>query len=558
MILIIPVPFPSTIRQVLHQSARLVSWLTLSVALVSCQLSASRGAQMDVRVEADGGVTSVSVPAGSTVSDTLLIAGITAGPLDRTEPPAYVVVEPGATIRLIRVEEEFRTEIRTIPFDRQVLRNESLPEGVERLVQPGVNGEEELTYRALMENGVVKSETVMKSVLISEPIAEIVMIGSRSGSSPVNIPGRLAYLSAGNAWSMEGTTASRRLLVNTGDLDGRVFALSPDGSYVLFTRRSEKAADIEINTLWIAPTDPESGKPVSLKAANVVQFAAWYPGQSSAVAYSTVEPRANAPGWQANNDLLKTNLSGAAARILEPQSGGVYGWWGTSFAFSQNGRLAYSRPDGIGLVSQDGGYLAPLVSINPLQTHGDWAWAPGIAWGADSETLFYVDHSAPPDAVSPEASPRFDLKAVSLSSNTTLTLATDVGMFASPTTSSRTPGGGAGAYEIAYLQAIFPEQSDVSRYRLVVMDRDGSNRRELFPQADLPGLDPQRPAWAPEAVRRPGRSVAGRCVSRQYLARRQRKRPGPPNNDRRPGFCSRLEVTENGFLRALYGYRPPP
>jgi hypothetical protein len=32
------------------------------------------------------------------------------------------------------------------------------------------------------------------------------------------------------------------------------------------------------------------------------------------------------------------------------------------------------------------------------------------------------------------------------------------------------------------------------------MDRDGSNRRELFPQADLPGLDPQRPAWAPGEV----------------------------------------------------------
>jgi hypothetical protein len=494
------VAFFSAVRQSIILLARRTSLVTLSVALVSCQLSASRGAQIDVRIEADGGIRSVSVPAGSTVGDALLVAGITAGPLDRTEPPAYVVVQAGATLRLFRVEEEFRTEVHSIPFARQILRNESLPEGVERLVQPGVNGEEELTYRAIVENGVVESETVMKSVLISEPISEIVMIGSRSGGSPVNIPGRLAYLSAGNAWIMEGTTANRRLLVNTGDLDGRVFSVSPDGSHLLFTRRSEKAADLEINTLWIAPTDPDSGKPVSLKAANVVHFAGWYPGQSSAIAYSTVEPRANAPGWQANNDLLKTSQSGSAATILEPQSGGVYGWWGTSFTFSQNGRLAYSRPDGIGLVSQDGGYLAPIVSINPLQTHGDWAWAPGIAWGGDSETLFYINHSAAPDGVSPEASSRFDLKAVSLSSNTSLTLATDVGMFASPTTSVRPPGAASGAYEIAYLQAIFPEQSDVSRYRLVVMDRDGSNRRELFPEADLPGLDPQRPAWAPAGV----------------------------------------------------------
>jgi hypothetical protein len=488
------------VRQQIRKAATFVSLLTLSSALVSCQLPASRGTQMDVRIEADGGVTAIQVPTGSTVSEALQLAGITAGSLDRTEPPSYVVVESGATIRLIRVEEKFRTEVRSVPFERQILRNESLPEGVERLVQPGANGQEELTYRSILEDGMQTSETVIKSILLSEPIAEIVMIGSRSGASPVSIPGKLAYLSAGNAWTMEASTAGRRLVVNTGDLDGRVFALSPDASYLLFTRRSEKASDVEINTLWAATTDPESSKLVSLKAANVVHFADWYPGESLAVAYSTVEPRANAPGWQANNDLFRTNLSGSASRILDAQSGGVYGWWGTSFGFSQDGRLAYSRPDGIGLVSQDGGYLAPIVTINPLQTHGDWAWAPGIAWGGDSETLYYVDHSAPSDAGSAEESSRFDLKAVSLSSNATLTLATDVGMFALPTTSPKIAGGGSRAYEIAYLQAIFPEQSDVSRYRLVVMDRDGSNRRELFPQADLPGLDPQRPAWAPEAV----------------------------------------------------------
>lgn len=494
---IIPAPILRSVRWKLYWPARAVLVLTVSLALVSCQLSASRDAQLDVHIEADGGITAVTIPTGSTVSEALRIAGITAGPLDRTEPPSYVVVEPGAVIRVIRVEEKFRTEVRSVPFDRQVLRNESLPEGVERLVQPGVNGEEELTFRVILENSQQTSETIIKSELLRQPVAEIVMIGSRSGVSAVNISGTLAYISAGNAWIIEATTASRRLLVNTGDLDGRVFGLSPDARHLLFTRRSDKGSDIEINTLWIVPTDPESSKPVPLKAANVVHFAAWYPGQSRAIAYSTVEPRANAPGWQANNDLMKINLSGETTQILDPQSGGVYGWWGTSFAFSPNGRLAYSRPDSIGLVSQDGGYLAPIATINPLQTHGDWAWAPGIAWGNDSDTLFYVDHSLSSTASSPEESSRFDLKVVSLSSNTTLTLATDVGMFALPTTSPRDAGGG---YEIAYLQAIFPEQSDVSRYRLVVMDRDGSNRREVFPQSDLPGLDPQRPAWSPESV----------------------------------------------------------
>jgi Tol biopolymer transport system component len=47
------------------------------------------------------------------------------------------------------------------------------------------------------------------------------------------------------------------------------------------------------------------------------------------------------------------------------------------------------------------------------------------------------------------------------------------------------------------MEAIFPEQSETSRYRLVIMDRDGSNRRELFPEEGRPGLEVQTPTWAP-------------------------------------------------------------
>ena len=209
-----------------------------------------------------------------------------------------------------RVEEKFRTEVRPIPFDRQVLRNESLPEGEERLVQVGVNGQEELTYRAIFEDGVQVNEGVIKTVRLTEPSPEIVMLGSRLSLSPLSIPGLLAYLSAGNAWIMETSTSNRRVVVNSGDLDGRVFELSPDRKYLLFTRKSTKPADQEINTLWIAPTDPAAGRATSLEASNIVHFAAWFPNSSTRVAYSTVEPRSNAPGWQANNDLYRAVVGG--------------------------------------------------------------------------------------------------------------------------------------------------------------------------------------------------------------------------------------------------------
>jgi len=56
------------------------------------------------------------------------------------------------------------------------------------------------------------------------------------------------------------------------------------------------------------------------------------------------------------------------------------------------------------------------------------------------------------------------------------------------------------AFSVAYLQAIFPDQSDSSGYRLSVIDRDGSNPRSLFPEEGTVGLDPQRVVWSPTGM----------------------------------------------------------
>ncbi len=50
---------------------------------------------------------------------------------------------------------------------------------------------------------------------------------------------------------------------------------------------------------------------------------------------------------------------------------------------------------------------------------------------------------------------------------------------------------------MAYLQAREPRQSDTRPYRLAIMDRDGSNRKLIFPAEDQQGLDPQKVAWSP-------------------------------------------------------------
>jgi len=472
----------------------------LSVSLLTgCRSPQVTGADITVSITADGDSRNVTVPAGSTVTQALQAAGIAVGDLDRVAPPPYTVLSDSNSVEVIRVEEEFETEEQIIPFERQIVRNESLPEGETRLVQAGVNGLQELTYRRVLQDDVEISKSIVKSVILQEAVPEIMMVGAQSSFAPLPIPGKLVYLAGGNAWIIDTSTANRTPLVTTGDLDGRIFELAPNGSYLIFTRKSTKSPDQEINTLWAVRTT-DGAKPFSTGIVNVVHFADWIPGTNS-IAYSTVEPRSTAPGWQANNDLHRYSIStGERRRILESSSGGVYGWWGMMYSFSADGRLAYARPDGIGLVDLDGKYLKPLLSITPLNTHSDWAWLPSLTWGADGKTLYFTSHAPPPSLVSEEDSPFFDLSATSFENNATIQIVQQTGMFAYPSASSLQSSSRERPYQLAYLQAIFPSQSETSRYRVVVMDRDGSNRRTVFPANDAPGLEPQTPAWAPDPI----------------------------------------------------------
>jgi hypothetical protein len=72
-------------------------------------------------------------------------------------------------------------------------------------------------------------------------------------------------------------------------------------------------------------------------------------------------------------------------------------------------------------------------------------------------------------------------------------------MFAYPSASPASLEDNELAYYVAYLQALSPQQSDTSGYQLVLMDRDGSNRRVVFPNPGSPGLEPQTPVWSPSA-----------------------------------------------------------
>lgn len=453
---------------------------------------------LPVTVVDSNGQIEVFAPFGSSVLDVLQMGNIELGSLDRTEPPSFTIITEPTTIKITRVEEEFEQEEIVIPFERQTVKNENLTEGESLLVQPGENGIQQITYRRLIENGVETSRSIFKIEVIKEAKPEILMIGIQSPFVPLEIPGKLAYLTAGNAWLIERDTRQRKPIVTTGDLDGRIFSLSPNGEWLLFTRKSN--AEGEINTLWVVSLDQENAQPINLNVKNIIHFAEWLPNRTATILYSTVEPRPTAPGWQANNDLrrLVFNSNGRVVRdesIIETNAGGIYGWWGTSYHISPStNSIAFSRPDAVGLVNEDDGTLNPLMNLLPFQTRSDWAWVPGIEWSLDGKVLYVVNHAPMAGVSDPESSPLFDLNAFILPSGPLVKLISQTGMFAYPSISK---GKTETQAWLAYLEAIFPEQSENSRYRLVVMQPDGSNRKVIFPTEGGTGLDPQKVVWSP-------------------------------------------------------------
>jgi resuscitation-promoting factor RpfB len=474
--------------------------MTAAVLLGGCTATPTQISILSVVINVDGRQVPVDVPPGSSVKTALDAAGVTMNELDKVNPPAGTALTDVTLITVTRVREENDTRSVVVPFEHQTIRNESLPEGQTMLIQPGENGEREDTYRKVFEDNQQTAETLVKSTEIKAARPEIVMIGVRAPFSSIAIQGHLIYLSSGNIWTMEGATGNRKPVVTTADADGHVLSLSNDGKWILFTRKLKDSEPNIINSLWLARTDVKEEALINLHVNNVINAAGFIPGKDVTFTYSTVESRTTAPGWQSNNDLqlLRIDDGGhivGSKEIVTVNSGGVFGWWGTRYVWSPDGeRLAYARPDSVGLIDPDSGQTTELMTVTPFQTSGDWAWVPAIGWAPNHLSLYFTNHNQDPAVSTQEQSQRFNVSALVPKEGLKLEIVPDTGMFAYPIPS---PWLDQSNFLIAYLQAAFPDQSETSRARLMVMDRDGSNRRVIFPAEGSQPIEPQQVSWSP-------------------------------------------------------------
>jgi len=495
---------PEGIRQ--HSVTGIILAMMLFLLLPACQATPK---VKRVTVLVDGKSLEVSTQA-PTVRALLQELDIVLGDLDRIEPDLWWETTDGGIVTITRVNVLEESERRQIPFQQKTIRSEAIAPGDRKLLQLGSAGLEEIVYRVIFEDGIqVDRREVLRTVL-RPPIDEIISVGIQSDLPPIPISGVVAYISGGNAWMMRGSSGSRRPLTSSGDLDGRVFSLSSNGDWLLYSRVEPDMPPDVLNRLWLVGTGVLNEEPQPLRIEGAV-YADWM-SDSRRFIYSTAERTGASPGWRARNDLWRAELHGlkpagqrtgrevitaSVTSLVTSLPGELYDWWGTNFALApDDSHVAYGRPNGVGVLDLRTKRDAMLVEFAAYHTYGEWVWLPELTWSPDGQFIACTTHGITA-GVKPEDSQAFHVTIMDRIGRLQVTAAPEAGMWAAPVWSPSTSDG-KGASAIAFGVARIPNDSQNSRYDLFLMDRDGSNQRRVFPPAGQEGLVAPDLAWSPD------------------------------------------------------------
>jgi Tol biopolymer transport system component len=436
--------------------------------------------QVSITLIADREIQSIVMPQGQTVRDVLKLHSITLGELDRVRPPETTPLQNNMSITVTRIVQQTQIVTQAIAFTTQVIPDAALPSGQRQIQQAGHNGTLQITYRATYEDGQLAGRDEIDRLTIDSPVPEIARVGLQDFST-TTFSGTLVYLSNHNAFVMRDLSTNKRPLTTQGDLDGRVFALSPDGHWLLYSSQ----VTATFNSLWIVDTTLAKPEVRALKI-NGVLWADFAPDGKS-IAFTRAEAAPGQPGWRAYNDLnlaaFNNGTIGATKNVLTQSATAPYSWWGSTFDWSPDAKwIAYANTESIGVISLTAKITKSIEIDNfpAYNTRSTWAWTPIVSWSPDGRFIVASVHAPSPTGDSDETSPAFDVNALAHDGTFNIRLINNAGMWAAPRWA---------ASQIIFGEADTPFASDVSRYRLYMMDRDGSNHILLFPALDSIGLD---------------------------------------------------------------------
>ena len=171
----------------------------------------------DITVTVDGG-TQEHTTTALTVTEALTDVGVALGELDRTSPDADARIAPGTAITVERVAVENETVTEEIPFETVEKKTDSLYQGEKKVETEGKAGTREKVVRNTLVDGELITERVVSDTVVTEPVDEVVLVGTKSRPSPSPSPSsggssappvadgsvwdRLAECESGGNWSI--------------------------------------------------------------------------------------------------------------------------------------------------------------------------------------------------------------------------------------------------------------------------------------------------------------------------------------------------------------------
>lgn len=132
---------------------------------------------ISVNVTVDGNLTEYK-SAEHTVSDLLASKNITVGEMDKVSPSMDTKISKGMDIELIKVKKEVVKDTEIIDFSTIVKEDDTIEEGVTKTTVDGTNGEKEVTYEVIYENGKQVSKLVVAENITKQPVDKLVSKGS--------------------------------------------------------------------------------------------------------------------------------------------------------------------------------------------------------------------------------------------------------------------------------------------------------------------------------------------------------------------------------------------
>jgi uncharacterized protein YabE (DUF348 family) len=141
----------------------------------------------DVVVLVDGAEKPVT-SAAATVSDLLASAGIAVGPQDRLSKYPSEAVADGERIRVVRVATTQAPRSVEVPFPTERREDAEALTGTSTTVQAGKPGVVEETVETVTADGVVEKTTVLSRRTVSEPVARVVVVGTKPRPAPAPRP----------------------------------------------------------------------------------------------------------------------------------------------------------------------------------------------------------------------------------------------------------------------------------------------------------------------------------------------------------------------------------